>query len=776
MRRPMSGRGHRRRSAAHERTWIPRVLAATVLALAVAVTARAEKTHAPETVEERLAAELPQLEFRDEELANVFLVIADFAGVSVVTDETVRGRVTQLLGPMAVREALDVMAGEHGMFWWRSGETVRVSAVRIRYDAKTECADVRAREAPVSAVARRAAAEMEPPLLTDRLPEDPVTFRAEGVSAAELAQLLVRRYPRYAVEITEGNIYVRDGERHEGQERSAVLELSGSGETFSARVHRVPLQTVLARLFPLGKREYVLLGARDREVRDISLEGHGFDELLERILSAASASYDREAGTYYVYDIDERRVQARLEQTVRVGLRHLSADRLERLLPGELARTAALRLDPAEDSVVASGSREEVASILRFLEAVDRPLEEREFRRFDLAHAEVEEVLAGLPERFGSLGALRVPGGNALVVRSDAARAEELERYLALLDRRPAPEVVRLGYIRAEDLLRHLPPEVDARHLHTTPDPRVVMVSGSADTQRRLLGALEVIDKPVPQLRYQLLVVQYEEGRSVEWSPEARNARMQPGETTAVLARVGELLSLDFDVVTSLGYRFALDLSARMSNDEARVLADTTLSGLSGRRVELRNTNTFRYRDREIDADTGEANSLGVTREITSGLVVEIEGWSSGDGMITMDIAATLSRRGTDVSNDGANPPPTSERVVDTQVRAPSGRPVVVGGLVQQDASVSVRKVPLLGSIPVVGALFRSTTRSVEETELVLYVVPAREEEDREAGAEEAASARLNGYLDRIVGAHEERDRVDERGEGAEGAEGAAEP
>jgi hypothetical protein len=257
-----------------------------------------------------------------------------------------------------------------------------------------------------------------------------------------------------------------------------------------------------------------------------------------------------------------------------------------------------------------------------------------------------------------------------------------------------------------------------------------------------------VVDRPVPQVRYQLLVVQYRRGRSVEWRPAAENARMRPGDSTVLLGRIGELLSLDFDVVTALGYRFAVELSHRISRDEARVLADTTLNGVSGRRVEFRNTDTYRYRDTRIDPDTGEPENLGVTREITSGLVVGIEGWSSGDDMITMDISATLSRRGTDVSGDGTNPPPTSERVVDTRVRTPSGRPVVIGGLIRQDVSRSERRTPILGALPLLGALFRGTTRSVEESELVLYVLPVVEE----GGPSASVSERLQGYLDRIFG------------------------
>lgn len=718
--------------------------------------------------ESRLGHGLPELEFRDESLRTVFMVIGDLAGLTVAADSSVEGRVSQILQPMPVTEALDLLAAEHGVLWWAEDSVVRVSRVRVGRNDEDggggaggdaeRGADgtlaVHALEAPISAVAAHAAAASERPLLFDRLPDEPVTLKLPRTGAAELARLLVRRHPRFSVEVDDEAVYIRDTSRRDRDTPARRVEVtrepSSEGELYAVHAHGASLAAVLEQLFSAAGREYVLLAAADREVRNLRLSGHSFDELLRRVLASVDASYELDGETYYIRDIERRALLSRLEQSVRVELVHLGVPELERLLPAELSRTGAMRLDPRQDAVVVSGAREEVAATLRFIAAVDRPGDARRYRRFDLAHAEVTAVLTALPERFLSVAAVRVPGANAFVARTGQTRAAELERYLELIDRQAASKVVTLRYIRAEDLLRHLPPEVSSEQIHTTPDPRVVMVSGSTETQQALIDALDVVDKPVPQLRYQLLVIQYQEGRSVEWSPNAESARMRPGDSTVLLGRIGELLALDFDIVSSLGYRFALELSHRISEDEARVLADTTLNGLSGELVEFRNTDTFRYRDREVDPETGESESLGVTREITSGLFVGVDGWSSGDGMVTMDISATLSRRGTDVSSDGTNPPPTSERVVDTQVRTRSGRPVVIGGLMQQDVSANRRRTPLLGSIPFLGALFRSTTRSVEETELVLYLLPVVQS----GAADERAPVekRLEGYLDRLLG------------------------
>jgi general secretion pathway protein D len=149
------------------------------------------------------------------------------------------------------------------------------------------------------------------------------------------------------------------------------------------------------------------------------------------------------------------------------------------------------------------------------------------------------------------------------------------------------------------------------------------------------------------------------------------------------------------------------------------VMADTALTGISGQEVKFQNTNTYRYREPEVDED-GDITYTGVSREITAGLIFSVQGWVSGEGMITMDVGATISKRGTDTTGTAGILPPTSENVVTTRVRTHSGEPVVIGGLIRQETTKTTSKVPVLGDIPLLGFLFRSMKDSVENTELVI--------------------------------------------------------
>ena len=63
-------------------------------------------------------------------------------------------------------------------------------------------------------------------------------------------------------------------------------------------------------------------------------------------------------------------------------------------------------------------------------------------------------------------------------------------------------------------------------------------------------------------------------------------------------------------------------------------------------------------------------------------------------------------------------------RETDSIVRARSGQIVVIGGLMQNKSNDVVHKVPVLGDIPVLGALFRQTRRETVQSELVILIQP----------------------------------------------------
>ena len=66
----------------------------------------------------------------------------------------------------------------------------------------------------------------------------------------------------------------------------------------------------------------------------------------------------------------------------------------------------------------------------------------------------------------------------------------------------------------------------------------------------------------------------------------------------------------------------------------------------------------------------------------------------------------------------------TTKRQLNTTVLADDGETIALGGLISDDVQETVRKVPLLGDIPLLGFLFRSTSESHVKRNLMVFIKP----------------------------------------------------
>jgi general secretion pathway protein D len=117
---------------------------------------------------------------------------------------------------------------------------------------------------------------------------------------------------------------------------------------------------------------------------------------------------------------------------------------------------------------------------------------------------------------------------------------------------------------------------------------------------------------------------------------------------------------------------------------------------------------------------------LGITLDVTPRI--------TADGMVTIDVVATSSEllgfdtMQSSVDSDGRSTsiqaPRYSNRETNTSVTTRDGEIVAIGGLMRESGGMSTHKVPLLGDIPLLGHLFRSTTKTTSKTELMLFLVP----------------------------------------------------
>jgi general secretion pathway protein D len=70
------------------------------------------------------------------------------------------------------------------------------------------------------------------------------------------------------------------------------------------------------------------------------------------------------------------------------------------------------------------------------------------------------------------------------------------------------------------------------------------------------------------------------------------------------------------------------------------------------------------------------------------------------------------------------NAPIVNQREADTTVSVNDGETIVLGGIMRTTVNSTTNKIPLLGDIPILGNLFKSTTKEKQKTELLVFLTP----------------------------------------------------
>jgi type IV pilus assembly protein PilQ len=95
------------------------------------------------------------------------------------------------------------------------------------------------------------------------------------------------------------------------------------------------------------------------------------------------------------------------------------------------------------------------------------------------------------------------------------------------------------------------------------------------------------------------------------------------------------------------------------------------------------------------------------------------------DNRIILDLAVTKDSVGqVIVTSGGVNVPSIDTRTLTTQVLVGDGQTVVLGGILETERRDSQKKVPFIGDVPVLGNLFKTTTKVNNKDELLIFVTP----------------------------------------------------
>lgn len=609
-------------------------------------------------------------DFSDCEIKDILFAVSVDTGISIVPDDTVSGKGDLKFAGGDFDLAFEAFLRANRLFVKRDGGVWTVS--RCCVSVEDGCYSLEAYDLLPVQIVEKLSMVMDKVVTFESLPAQRISVCFRGVDEALLMDCLAKRFCGYCVEKDEAayhfvkNNYtqteaVHNGRRAENFSGMMNIEILENG-CFSVDVEECMFSVVMDTLMHSAGKDFCLLSDSGCRLQRAVFLASNFEDTLEILCAQCGFDFIVENGIYYIFE----NLQARNE-----------------LVSGK-----------------------------------------RSWRKFTLRFTKSQDFLTFIFKRVGKLETIPLQDDFSFLCYASEKEAAVISELICEADIKQSTYVVNLKYIKPSEFLEHLPPSVDKASLFMADDSSHLYFRGTEEAYSTLCQQLEICDIPAVRLSYDLLILQYDDTVQNNWASSFGVKRLNIGDRNGVSAVLGSVMGFNMNIVTSFGLTFAADLQASIEDSRTRVYADTTLHGVSGQEIHFQNTNTYRYRDNNVDPETGKPVYSGVTREIASGIKLDVLGWVSGDGMITSKVTASISRQGNDTSASTGNPPPTSEKIVTTEVCGCSGEPVVLSGLVQAAESEQEKRTPLLSKLPLIGNLFKSKNKTIENMQMVIYLVP----------------------------------------------------
>ena len=357
---------------------------------------------------------------------------------------------------------------------------------------------------------------------------------------------------------------------------------------------------------------------------------------------------------------------------------------------------------------------------------------------------------------------------NSLVLRGKPRPIAEVMKIIDKLDR-PATttdstQVVLLSHADAENISKILTSVVGQSSkagkeanqdvtIAADTTLNAIVVKADPGTMSEILTLLEKLDTPRAQVMIEAAIVEVaiDEGSSlgVEMAAGDGGGDSVPlvstslnGVISTVLAGTISADNSEISVINGLssitsptlagakidteGVSFGAVVNALANNSDANLLSTPSILTLDNQEAKILVGREVPFRTGSFST-TGDGTSNPFTtvnrQDVGIELVVTPHVFENND--VRMEILQKITNViNTPVGGSAFADVVTSKRTIETTVLAADGQTIVLGGLIQDDINSTNVRVPVLGKIPLLGALFRSTTKDRTKTNLLVFLRP----------------------------------------------------
>ena len=249
-----------------------------------------------------------------------------------------------------------------------------------------------------------------------------------------------------------------------------------------------------------------------------------------------------------------------------------------------------------------------------------------------------------------------------------------------------------------------------------------LLISGSPRFFKTVASLVAELDQPLPQVLVQVLLAEVTLDNTTELGFEWQ-VNANPGTRSVFVGTNFGLKTDAFNFSVSAG-DLSLMLRALQAQGRLEVLSRPQILAADNEQAQISIGQRVPYVTASRVTEGG--TTVNTIQYQDVGIILAVTPRISPDGFVKMDVAPEISSisDATVSISENLNATIINRRSADTTVTVQDGHTVVIGGLITSKVQNIERKVPIVGDIPLLGALFKTSKAVKERTELLVILTP----------------------------------------------------
>lgn len=257
-------------------------------------------------------------------------------------------------------------------------------------------------------------------------------------------------------------------------------------------------------------------------------------------------------------------------------------------------------------------------------------------------------------------------------------------------------------------------------------DTNSVIVVTAPENRPLVESILKELDQIPEQVMIETLVVEANLDATNELGVEWNFAQGKPFGIKNGTATGTQSFGVQANTAQPQGFRYTLNageysvfLQAVKSDTRFDVLSTPRIFTTNNAQAQINISQSIPYvTSQTTDLNVGTISNYSF---LDVGIVLTVTPRITENGYVTMDVTQTANDL---VSYTSFNAPIVNQREAQTTASVKDGETIVLGGIMNTSYGSTVSKVPILGDIPLIGNLFKSTSREKKKTELLVFLTP----------------------------------------------------